>query len=250
VRPVGPPAQALLGKLPTLADGVILDLGCGTGSAAFEVARRNPAARVLGIDRAARLIEVAQALAATHAVGNTAFLAMSLDALNLPDKSVDAAISQFAFLQEGDVAVSVKELSRVLKDGAPFSVAVWDVMQLNTLVARTVRVLERHVPAELLPDFDYTDKLAAPGLRERLLREAGISALHTELFSWQLPMPSAAALWMSISGPVPFGQAVDAIASDELEAVRSELEQQAAEFRAADGSYALPMTCRLFWGSK
>jgi ubiquinone/menaquinone biosynthesis C-methylase UbiE len=52
-----------------------------------------------------------------------AFEVMSLDALTLPGKSVDAAISQFGFLQEGDVGASVRELSRVLKDGAPYSAA-------------------------------------------------------------------------------------------------------------------------------
>lgn len=162
---------------------------------------------------------------------------------------MDAAISQFAFLSEGDVAASVKELSRVLKDGAPFSVAAWDAMELNTLFSRSARVLGRHAPAELLPDFGYLTELATPGLRERLLREAGISTLHTEMYSWQLPMPSAA-VWAVISAPVPFGRALDSLADSELGAVRSELEQETADFRAADGTYSFPMACRLFWGSK
>jgi hypothetical protein len=62
-----------------------------------------------------------------------------LDALALPDKSVDAAISQFGFLQEGELALSANELSRVLKDGAPFSVAAFDAIELNTLVSRAIR---------------------------------------------------------------------------------------------------------------
>jgi hypothetical protein len=144
----------------------------------------------------------------------------------------------------------VKELSRVLKDGAPFSVAAWDAMELNTLFSRAALVLERHVPAELLPDFGYLTELAAPGLRARLLREVGISALYTEMYSWPFPMPSAAAVWAVISAPVPFGRALDSLAGSELEAVRSELEQETAEFRAADGTYTFPMAYRLYWGSK
>jgi SAM-dependent methyltransferase len=248
--PAGPPTLALLGKLPPLAHGLILDLACGTGSPAFETASRNPRAQVLGVDSAGKPIDTARKLAAAHSVGNVDFEVMSLDALTLPDDSVDAAVSQFAFLQEGDVAVSVRELARVLKDGAPFSVAAWDAMELNTLISAANRVLERHVPADLLPDFGYLTELATPGLRERLLREAGISALHTEMFSWQILMPSAAAIWAVISTPVPFGRAIDSLAGHELELVRSELEQETAEFRAADGTYAFPMACRLFWGSK
>ena len=245
--PVMPSARALLGNLPPQADGLILDLACGLGSPTFEAARLNPGARVLGVDRAGKLIDAARALAAAHVIGNADFEVMSLDALTLPDKSVDAAISHLAFLQEGDVAVSVNELSRVLKDGAQFSVAAWDAMELNTLMSLTVQVLERHVPAELLPDVGHLNQLATPGLRERLLREAGFSTLHTELFSWQQPAPSAAAL---IASPVPFGRAVDSLASSELEIVRSELEHEAAEFRAADGTYVFPTACRLYWGSK
>lgn len=84
--PVGPPTRALLGNLPAQADGLILDLACGIGSPAFEAARRNPGARVLGVDRAHKLIDTARALAAAHAVGNADFEVMSLDALTLPDK--------------------------------------------------------------------------------------------------------------------------------------------------------------------
>jgi SAM-dependent methyltransferase len=248
--PVGPPTQALLGNLPPQADGLILDLACGIGSPSFEAARRNPGARVLGVDRAEKRIDAARQLAAAHAVGNADFEVMSLDRLDLPDQSVDAAISQFAFLQEGDVGASAKELARVLKDGAPFSVAAFDTMDLNTWYSTAVQVLERHVPAQLLPDSDYLSALAAPGLRERLLREAGISTLHTQMFSWQTPMPSPAALWAVISAPVPFGRALDSLASNERALVRSDLEQAAAEFRAADGTYTFPMACRLFWGSR
>jgi SAM-dependent methyltransferase len=248
--PVGPPTHALLENLPAQADGLILDLACGVGSPAFEAARRNPGARVLGVDRADKLIDAAQALAAAHAIGNVSFEVMSLDALTLPDKSVDAAISQFAFLSEGDVAASATQLARVLKDGAPFSVAAFDAMELNTLFSSMAQVLRHHVPAELLPDSDYLTAIATPGLRERLLREAGISALHTEMFSWQVLMPSAAAIWAVISAPVPFGQAMDSLAGNELEIVRSELEHATADFRAADGTYTFPMACRLFWGRK
>ena len=102
----------------------------------------------------------------------------------------------------------------------------------------------------MLKDGPLLSVALTPGLRERLLREAGISTLHTEMFSWQMPMPSAAAVWAFASAPVPFGRALDALAGDELALVRSELEQATAKFRAADGSYAFPMACRLFWGSR
>lgn len=116
--PVWPSARALLRHLPAQPGGLILDPACGAGSPTFEAARLHPEARVLGIDRAARLIGAARRLAADHAIGNAGFEVMSVDALALPDNNADAAISHLAFLQEGDVAASARELARVLKDGA------------------------------------------------------------------------------------------------------------------------------------
>jgi hypothetical protein len=75
-------------------------------------------------------------------------------------------------------------------------------------------------------------------------------SLLTEMFSWQLPLPSADAVWAVITVPVPFGAGLETLADDELALVRSELEQATAEVRAADGSYTFPIACRLFWGSK
>jgi hypothetical protein len=69
------------------------------------------------------------------------------------------------------------------------------------------------------------------------------------MFSWQLPIPSAGAVWAVISAPVPFGRALDALARSQLEIVRSELDEATTEFRAADRTYTFPMACRLFWGS-
>jgi hypothetical protein len=164
-----------------------------------------------------------------------------------PESRSTGAGRRPAFLQGGDVAASVRELSRVLKDGAPFSVAAWDAMALNTPISHAVQVLRRHVPAGLLPDFDYLTELATPGLRERPLREAGVSTLRTTMFSWQLSTPSAAAV---ISASVAVGRAHDGLAGRELEIVKGELEQETAEFRTADGTCSFPVACRLFWGSK
>ncbi|MCL2451011.1 MAG: class I SAM-dependent methyltransferase [Polyangiaceae bacterium] len=244
-----PATEAVLANLPPQAGGVVLDLACGLGSPTFEAARRNPGARVLGVDRADKVIAAARGLAAADGIENAQFEVMSLDALTLPDNSVDAAISQFGFLHEGDLAASTRELSRVLKGGAPFSVITFEAMKLNTFVSAAVSVLERHVPGRL-PDFGYLTQVATPGLRERLLREAGISTLHSQTCTWKLELPSAAALWLCVSEPVPFGQAMSGLAPDELESIRAELEQASAEFRSVDGSYAFPMGCRLFWGNK
>src|SRR5688500_11967438 len=68
----------------------VLDLGCGTGNAALAAARLG--ADVVGVDPAARLLDVARARAAAEGL-SARFEAGSADAIPLPDAAVDVVVS-------------------------------------------------------------------------------------------------------------------------------------------------------------
>lgn len=232
-RPPGPMPR----RRPAQPGGLILDLACGAGSPTFEAARQHPQARVLGIDRAARLIDAARRLAADHAIGNAGFEVMSVDALALPDNNADAAISHLTLLQEGDVAASTRELARVLKDGA---------VQRGR-VGRDGAEPADEPRAGRAGTSGRGRAAARPGLPGQARGAAGFSALHTELFSWQHPVPC----WSSSPpGQSRSGGAIASLASGEVAVIRAELAAEMAEFRAAGGTCTVPTTCRLYWGSK
>lgn len=249
--PTNPVVQAILDRLPALPAGsIVLDLACGAGQPSFALARDRPELEVLGVDVTAELIEQARLKASGNSVRNVGFEVMSIDRLKLSDQSVNAAVSHFGFLQEGEVAASVLELVRVLTPGAPFSFAAFDDMALNILMSTIEQVLARHVPPETLPDFEYLTRLAAPGLREMVLRESGLEELHSELFHWRIPLPSFDLVWQIASAPVPFARAFATLEGAAVDRVRSEMEDAVSRYRTEDGSFAFPMTCRLFWGHK
>ena len=246
-----PVVEAILDRLPALPAGaVVLDLACGTGVPAFVLAQARPELAVLGVDVTPALIDQARVKARENSVRNVRFEVMSVDHLDLPDQSMNAAVSHFGLLAEGDVAASGRELARVLAPGAPFSVAVFDDMALNTLMSAIARALAAHVPPDTLPDFGYLTQLAAPGLREQVLRESGLEQLDSEIFSWSAPLPSFDVVWQVASGPVPFGRAFAALDRAGASRVRSELEDAVSQYRADDGAFAFPMACRLLWGRK
>jgi SAM-dependent methyltransferase len=246
-----PVVQAILERLPALSAGaLVLDLACGSGQPTFVLARHRPELEVLGVDVTAALIDQARGKARANSVRNVRFEVMSIDRLKLPDQSANAAVSHFGLLQEGDVAASARELARVLTPGAPFSVAAFDDMALNTLMSTIARTLAGHVPPDTLPDFNYLTRLAALGLRERVLRESGLGELHSELFRWSVPLPSFELVWQIASAPIPFAGAFAALDSPGTGRVRTELEDAVSRYRTEDDAFLFPMACRLFWGRR
>jgi ubiquinone/menaquinone biosynthesis C-methylase UbiE len=246
-----PVTEAILDRLPILPAGsVVLDLACGTGQPTFVLARARPDIEVLGVDVTPAMIDHARVTARENSVTNVRFEVMSVDRLDLADQSVATAVSQFGLLQEGDVAASGHELARVLAHGAPFSVAAFDDMALNTLMSTIAQTLADYVAADTLPDFEYLTRLAAPGLRERVLRESGLAELHSEIFRWSVPLPSFDAVWQVASGPVPFAKAFAALENADIDRVRSHLADTVSHYQTNDGVFEFPMACRLLSGRK
>jgi phosphoethanolamine N-methyltransferase len=103
----------------------ILDIGCGIGGPAFEMARAH-GATVVGIDLEAPLIERAKQAAAEHGLDEQcAFQTVNVGPLPFTDKCFDIVISAGAFTQTGDKAAILGECYRVLKPGGHLSSYEW-----------------------------------------------------------------------------------------------------------------------------
>jgi phosphoethanolamine N-methyltransferase len=103
----------------------ILDIGCGIGGPAFEMARTHGAS-VVGIDLEAPLIERAQQAASTRVLGDQCeFQTVSAGPLPFDDESFDIVVSAGAFTQTADKAGLLAESSRVLKPGGHLSCYEW-----------------------------------------------------------------------------------------------------------------------------
>lgn len=246
IRPVG---EALLERLPRLADGAtVLDVACGTGEPGLTLARTSPKLRVRGVDQAESLITVARHKAQRAQLGNIDFALMGMQALVLPAASVDAAISRFGLLMFGDVPASARELARVLKRGAPYSLAVWDDPAENTLMNTLVGILRRHLPPGFSQPFDALAEWSAEGRRVALLEALSLGPVHSEMFRWEYRFGSFDEPWALVRTMDRFtGQA--SLTPQTQEAVRGELETSLARCRQPDGHWVIPHACRLIWGT-
>lgn len=98
--------------------GAILDVGCGTGRLLVKTASLWSGARLMGVDPAERMVEIA------HERLPTATIAVAgAEALPMPDCSVDAVLSCVSFHHWNDRAQGLREAARVLRVGGRLCLA-------------------------------------------------------------------------------------------------------------------------------
>jgi SAM-dependent methyltransferase len=106
-------------RVATLRPGeAVLDLGSGGGIDTLLAARRvGPRGRVYGLDMTPAMIEKARTHAALAGVRNVEFVEGRMEAIPLPDKSVDVAISNGVINLVTSKGKLFREVFRVLRPG-------------------------------------------------------------------------------------------------------------------------------------
>ena len=129
----GLPQDALLasfgcGNPTALADlhagETVLDLGSGGGIDVLLSAKRvGPTGRAYGLDMTPEMLELARANQARAGLTNAEFLEGTIEAIPLPDASVDVIVSNCVINLSGDKPRVFAEAFRVLRSGGRFAVS-------------------------------------------------------------------------------------------------------------------------------
>ncbi len=114
---------------------VCLDLGCGRGRDVLALARKVGASGlVYGLDGSEKMVGAARQLVAEAGAGNVTIVHSALEALGLPDSSVDWVTSNCALNHATDKAQVWREVARVLKPGGRFVVS--DIFAVEPIAER------------------------------------------------------------------------------------------------------------------
>jgi arsenite methyltransferase len=101
----------------------VLDLGSGGGIDVLLSARRvGPTGKAYGLDMTDEMLELARANQRQAGAENVEFLKGTIEAIPLPDDSVDVIISNCVINLSGDKARVFAEAARVLRPGGRFAV--------------------------------------------------------------------------------------------------------------------------------
>ena len=142
----------------------VLDLGSGGGIDVLLSAKRvGPGGKVYGLDMTDEMLALARENQRKAGATNVEFLKGTIEAIPLPDQSVDVVISNCVInLSENKDAV-LREAFRVLKPGGRFAVS--DVVIRGELPPDIRRSMELWVGcvAGALEEDEYATKLAAAG---------------------------------------------------------------------------------------
>jgi len=168
----------------------VLDLGSGGGIDVLLSARRvGPTGKAFGLDMTDEMLALAQENRRRSGLTNVHFLKGEIEAIPLPDNSVDVIISNCVINLSGDKDRVLREAFRVLKPGGRFAVS--DVVVRGEVPAAIRRSMELWAGcvAGALSDRDYLDKLAAAGFENAAIEVTRVYAASDarELLAGQGP---------------------------------------------------------------
>lgn len=166
--------------LATLMPGeTVLDLGSGGGIDVLLSARRvSPGGWAFGLDMTDEMLALAEKNKSEAGASNVTFLKGHIEAIPLPDASVDVVISNCVINLSADKDAVLREAFRVLRPGGRFAVS--DVVVEGDLPDAVRADMESYVGcvAGALEVSDYLVRLARAGFEE-----AGVEPTRRYLFS-------------------------------------------------------------------
>lgn len=162
---------------------VILDLGCGTGSASRTLAKQYPQAGVIALDWAPAMLAQAGDGLTEHTHGGLNRLCADMHAMPLAARSTDLIFSSLALQWSYDIPAVFREFRRIMKADAMLVFTCFGPDTLHEL-KQAWRAVDDLPHVNDYPDMhDIGDELLAAGFREPVMDAERLTLEYPDVMS-------------------------------------------------------------------
>jgi ubiquinone/menaquinone biosynthesis C-methylase UbiE len=237
-----PVREWLVAELDPQPGDTVLELAAGPGETGFDAAvRLGDTGRLISSDHASAMVDVARRRAAELGLRNVEHRVLDAEDIDLEDDSVDGVLCRYGYMLMADPAQALRETRRVLTPGGRLAFAVWSFADRNPWVALPGRIfVSRGLVPRPEPGTPGMFVMADEERTRGLLYEAGF----TEIRMQEVPVRFSYRdvdeyVERSVDTGGMFATVWNAASDEERQAIKAELEESFAPFRA-DGAYVVP----------
>jgi SAM-dependent methyltransferase len=181
-----PVADALVAGLAPSPGNTVLDLAAGTGDVTEVLAQSG--VRVISTDVSPVMVEAAR----RRGIPGVEHRVMDMQAIDLPDSSVDGVVSRYGYMLVADPALALRETRRVLRPGGRLAFATWAPANRNPWATAYGPVLiDRGLLEPPKPGEPGQFSLGEPARIEELVRGGGFDDVSVA----EVPVVFRAASW-------------------------------------------------------
>jgi ubiquinone/menaquinone biosynthesis C-methylase UbiE len=211
--------SATVSRLRLAPGANVLDLCCGAGASAIPAARAVGAGgRVLGVDLAAPLLDLARARAVREGLANVEFRHGDATRTGLPDGSFDAVVCVFGVFFAPDMAAFLGEMWRLVRPGGSLAVTTWGPGWAEPASSHFWACVGEVEPP-LFKAFNPWDEITTPAALEGLFTRAGVPRPTVTAAQGRHHLDHPDRFWDIVLGS-GYRATVDALSADQRVRVR------------------------------
>ena len=188
-------------ELASLPNGSrVLDVCCGSGASALPAAEAvGPEGKVIGVDLAEQLLELARTKAIQRHLGNIEFEVGDMLSMRFPPASFDAVVCVFGIFFVPDMAKAVSELWSRIRSGGKLAVTTWArnfCEPANKAFWHSIKQLR----PDLYKGFNPWDRIDDPESLKKILEKGGVPLPKISTENRRHPISSANDWWAIVLG--------------------------------------------------